>query len=272
MAANVAAGLSEAVKVGTSEYHFTYAHAGVNGYMAAALARAGGVAAPTAFEGDGGFYQLFGAVSRDKLHEYDSAGDVLGRLGSSWQIQEMIYKPYPIYFFNSSLVDGARMIREQDGFDPGEIRSVKVGIGSLAMASGGPNLPPFRNRDSVLGASAFCVGSMLSRGSLSLKDTQDIDAPDILTIIDKTEVEANDGLMTARIEVQTAGGTFTYDSETEGRDYRLPEADIHQIFLDAASNTLAEDHCRELLVLLDHIEELDDVARLVAATGPADAA
>lgn len=269
MAANLAAGLSEAVKVGTSEYHFTYAQAGVNGYMAAALAKAGGVAAPTAFEGDGGFYQLFGAVPREKLHEYDSAGDVLGRLGSSWQIPEMIYKPYPIYFFNSSLVDGAKMIREKDGFSADEIESVKLTIGSLAMASGGPNFPPFRNRDSVLGASAFCVGSMLSRGSLSLKDTQDIDAPDILAIIEKTEIESDDGLMTARIDVQTSKGAFTYDGDSEGRDYRLPEPDIHQIFLEAASNTLSDEHCRELLGLLDRIEELDNVAKLVEATVPA---
>lgn len=266
MAANLAAGLSECVRVGTNEYHFTYGNAGANGYMAAALVRSGAVAAPTAFEGEAGFYQLFGAASRSDLAAHDVVADVGDRLGSDWQITELIYKPYPIYFFNSALVDGAKLIREQDGFDSGAIESIKLTIGSLAMASGGPNRPPFRNRDGVLGASAFCVGSMLSRGSLSLRDTQDVNAPDILGLIDKTAIEDDPGLMTARIVVDTSSGQFTFDADTDGRDYRLPEDDVKQIFLNAASNSLDKEQLARILGVLERVGELEDVGEIVQAT------
>lgn len=266
MGANLTAGLSECVRVGTNEYHFTYGNAGANGYMAAALVRSGAVTAPSVFEGDAGFYQLFGAASRAALAEHDVIGDVCNRLGTDWQITELIYKPYPIYFFNSALVDGAKMIREREGFNPDDIESIRLTIGSLAMASGGPNLPPFRNRDGVLGASAFCVGSMLSRGSLSLKDTQDITAPDILALIDKTVIDDDAGLMTARIMVETSAAEFRFDADSEGRDYRLPESDVKQIFIDAASNSLDGDQCHRILEILENVEDLDDVGKIIGAT------
>jgi 2-methylcitrate dehydratase PrpD len=266
LAVNTTAGLSEAVHVGTSEYHFNVPHASVAGYTAAALARKGAVAAPTAFEGYAGFYQLFGAVPRDELAAHDVVGDVMGHLeGPEWGTAEVIYKPYPVYFFNQSLVDGAKGIRESDGFDPDAIESVRLEIGTFAMASGGPNLPPYADRDNLLGASGFCVASMLLRGSLTLPDTQDVEAPDILGLLDKTEIVGVEGLMTGRIQVRSGGTEFSYDDESEGRDYRLSQEEVEAIYREAAANTYGEEQSERVLALLREVDRLDDVAKLVAA-------
>lgn len=264
---NTTAGLSECVHVGTSEYHFNVPHASVTAYTAAALARKGAVAAPTAFEGYAGFYQLFGAAPRDRLAAHDVVADVLGHLEApGWATAEVIYKPYPVYFFNQSLVDGARKIRESDGFDPEAIDSVKIEIGTFAMASGGPNRPPYADRDNVLGASGFCVGSMLLRGSLGLADTQDVAAPDILGLLERTEIVGVDGLMTARIEVESGGSTFRFDDEREGRDYRLSTDEVEAIYREAAANVYDEEQAERVLGMLREIERLDDVGELVGAT------
>lgn len=266
LAVNTTAGLSECVHVGTSEYHFNVPHASVAGYTAAALARKGAVAAPTAFEGYAGFYQLFGAVPRDKLAAHDVVADVIGHLeGPEWGTAEVIYKPYPVYFFNQSLVDGAKKIRSSEGFDPAAIESVRLEIGTFAMASGGPNRPPYADRDNVLGASGFCVGSMLLRGSLSLPDTQDVEASDILGLLDKTEIVGVEGLMTGRIEVRTPAGEFRFDDDSEGRDYRLPQAEVEDIYRGAAANTYDEEQSERVLDRLRDIDGLEDVGDLVAA-------
>jgi 2-methylcitrate dehydratase PrpD len=266
LAVNTAAGLSECVHVGTSEYHFNVPHASVNAYQTAMLAAKGAVAAPTAFEGYAGFYQLFGAADRDALAAHDVVGDVMGHLeGDEWGAAEVIYKPYPVYFFNQSLVDGAKKIRESDGFDPEAIEAVKLEIGTFAMASGGPNRPPYADRDNVLGASGFCVASMLLRGSLSLTDTQDVAAPDILGLLERTEIEGVDGLMTARIGVKTANGEFRYDDDAEGRDYRLSDDEVEAIYREAAANTYEEEQSERVLSMLREIDDVDDVGDLVAA-------
>lgn len=263
LAVNLTGGLSECVHVGTSEYHFTVPHSSTSAYTAVALARQGAVAAATAFEGHAGFYQLFGAVPRERLAEHDVVGDVIGRLGRQWATPELIYKPYPVYFFNQSLVDGAKKIRAMDGFDPAAIESVKLDIGSFAAASGGPNRPPYANRDNLLGASGFCVDSMLLRGSLTLADTEDVAAPDILALLERTEITSDDGLMTARIVVRTRDGEFRFDDATDGRDYRLPLDEVEEIYRSAASNTYAEAQSERVLERLREIDRLDDVATLV---------
>jgi 2-methylcitrate dehydratase PrpD len=266
LAVNTTAGLSECVHVGTSEYHFNVPHASVNGWVAAALARKGAVAAPTAFEGYAGFYQLFGASPREELAAHDVVGDVLGHLeGPEWGVAEVIYKPYPVYFFNQSLVDGAKKIRESDGFDPAVIDSVRLEMGTFAMASGGPNRPPYADRDNVLGASGFCVASMLQRGALGLAETQDFAAPDILGLLERTEVVGVEGLMTARIHVETAGGSFDFDADTEGRDYRLPTDEVEAIYREAAANVYEDEQSERVLAMLREIEGVDDVGDLVAA-------
>ncbi len=266
LAVNTTAGLSECVHVGTSEYHFNVPHASVNGWVAAALARKGAVAAPTAFEGYAGFYQLFGAAPRDQLAAHDVVGDVLGHLeGPEWGVAEVIYKPYPVYFFNQALVDGAKKIRETDGFDPAAIESVRLEIGTFAMASGGPNRPPYADRDNVLGASGFCAAAMLLRGALGLAETQDVAAPDILGLLERTEVVGVDGLMTARLQVETATGSFDFDADADGRDYRLPTPAVEDIYREAAANVYEAEQAERVLALLREIEDVGDVGELVAA-------
>lgn len=267
LAANFAAGLSECVKVGTSEYHFSVAQASVHAALALALARQGAVAAPTVFEGDGGFYQLFGASDRAELADHDVVGDVCGPLGRVWEIEEMIYKPYPVNFFNQSPIDGARRLREDHGLTGEDVDSVVLEIGTLAAASGGPNRPPYRSRESVLGATGFCVAAMLARGNVGLAETNAYAAPDILGILERTEIKLVDGLMTARLCVRTSDGReLRFDHDADGRDYRLGDAEIQAIFLEAATNAIDEASAQRLLAVLDGIEDVDAFADVMTLT------
>jgi hypothetical protein len=121
LASSFAAGLSEGIRGGTDEYHFIVALASQHAELAASLAQRGAIAAATAFEGDGGFYHLFPGISREDLAGYDSAGDITRRLGHEWGIPQLIYKPYPIHYFNQVFADGALELRARHGLKASEI-------------------------------------------------------------------------------------------------------------------------------------------------------
>ncbi len=266
LAANLAAGLSECIKVGTAEYHFSVAAAGMHGYLAAALARTGAHAAPSSFEGKGGFYHLFAGVPTDKLASYDVAGDVQERLASAWSIDELIFKPYPINYFNSVFVDGARHLARDQGIQANEIDEVVIEVGTLAGFSGAMIRPPFLQRESVLGSTGFLVACMLARGHVTLEDTLDVSAPDIMAIFDKTRILMTDQLVSCRIAVRTASGTSRFDGEVEGRDYRLSEDELGAIASSILPDVLGAERGSELVKSLRMVEGLADISTLIAQT------
>lgn len=266
IAANFAAGLSECFQRGTDDYHYSVGLASQHAYMAAVLASQGAAVAPTCLEGRGGFYQLFGAASREQLAKHDTYGDVLGRLGQEWAIPELIYKPYPVNFFNQVFVDGARRMREQHQLNPEQIRSVRIELGTLAAGAGATLPPPYRNRAGVLASTGFCVASMLTRGTLSLADTLDLDASDIGALLRRTEIVPDSGLATSRIEIETENGTLRFDGETEGMDLRLPEQQIMQIAREAAAPVLSADRLEQLMAALSNVAEADDVNEIMFLT------
>jgi len=267
LGANLAAGLSEPVKFGSTEYHFTVGASPMHGLMAYELARQGGVAADTVFEGDGGFYQLFGAADRADLAEHDCVADVMETLGEVWEIEELIYKPYPVNFFNQSPIDGAAGIRSRNGLTAEDVKSVRLEIGELAAASGGPNRQPYSSRGGVLGATGYCVASMLARGAVGLRETTDYEASDILGILDKTEIVPVEGLMTARIKVETSSGdVYEFDHDEDGRDYRLDMGEIEEIAREAAANVLSDEEADRLVGALSAVEGTEDFAEIMKLT------
>jgi hypothetical protein len=84
-------------------------------------------------------------------------------------------------------------------------------------------------------------------------------------LLERTKVVGVDGLMTARIQVETANGSFDFDADTEGRDYRLPMPEVEDIYRGAAANVYEDEQSERLLAMLRKVEEVDDVADLVAA-------
>jgi len=267
LAANFAAGLSECIRTGTDEYHFIVAQASAHAELAVRLAEGGAISSATSFEGGGGFYHLFAGVAREVLQGHDVPGDVMSRLGTHWGLPELIYKPYPVNYFNQVFADGALDLRTKNNLTASDVTSVRITVGQLASTSGAMVPPPYSTRGGVLGSTRFCVASMLARGTLGLTDTQDLTATDIAGIMEKTEVVAHDGLTTSRVEVSTVDGqTFTFDGDTEGRDYRLSEPEINDIFRQAVSGILPATQLEELLANLSDVAAAGDIRKIMALT------
>jgi 2-methylcitrate dehydratase PrpD len=254
----MAAGPMEPVLVGTGDYHFTVADGNVHGYKAMLLAKHGAVAAPTIFEGPGGFYHRFGEVGPDAL--VGAAEDLERRLGTDWQLQEMVYKPWPVHFFNLVFVDAA--IKLGDSVSADAIEKIDLVIPPNAAVAGGLNLGPYLNRDPIPGATGFLVACGLTRGRCGLADVDDFAAPDIMRLVEKTTVSETDDPY-GSITVTADGTATTFDIETQGRDFRLPMDDIVGIYRDVIRDVLDPEQAERLLSALQAIDSTDDAGELI---------
>ncbi|HEY7966627.1 MAG TPA: MmgE/PrpD family protein [Solirubrobacteraceae bacterium] len=263
LGANLAGGLSECVRVGTSEYHYSVGNASTHGVLAALLAEAGKPAAPASLEGVAGFYQLFGAAPRESLANHDVVGDVMGTLAEGWGVLELIYKPYPVYFFNQPHIDGARALREAHRIDPAAVEAIRITINPLAAASGGLNTSVPGEREAGLGSTAFCVAAMLTRGHVNLADTLAFDDAAIGRLMALTEISPSDSMAAGRIEVDAGGETHVFDAETAGRDYRLGFDDVVAIFHQALDGVLPREQADIIEAEVRRLPDLPDGGLLV---------
>jgi 2-methylcitrate dehydratase PrpD len=263
LGANFAGGLSECVRIGTSEYHYSVGNASTHGVLAALLAEAGKPAAPSALEGPAGFYQLFGAAPREALASHDVAADVMGNLSAGWDVLDLIYKPYPVYFFNQVHIDGARALREAHQISPEAVDAIRITINPLAAASGGLNTRAPGEREAGLGSTAFCVAAMFTRGRMTLADTLAFDDADIGRLMARTTIVPSDSMAAARLEVDAGGETLVFDAETSGRDYRLGFDEVAGIFHQALDGILPREQADAIEAEVRRLPDVPDAGQLV---------
>ena len=110
LAASFAGSLIEGQRTGARDSHFAEAQAARNGVWAASLAAQGFEGAPTALEGDGGFYNAFTGNNKGDL-SYAFTGqvkaefaDIVADLGNHWEVLDVKFKIYPTPSFNQPVV------------------------------------------------------------------------------------------------------------------------------------------------------------------------
>jgi 2-methylcitrate dehydratase PrpD len=118
IAASMGAGLIEANRTGGSikRVHTGWAaHAGVT---AAQLAVEGLTGPPTVFEGRFGFFRAY----TDGTFDVES---LVGDLGTTWQSDQLFYKPYPTNHFTHAGIDAAMALRDELDLDA--VTAIRLG-------------------------------------------------------------------------------------------------------------------------------------------------
>lgn len=264
LSAGFSAGLSEGSRAGTGEYHYLKGLLASHAILAVDLAADGAVAAPSAFEGDGGYYHTFAGVSRADLASFDVAADLRSLLEERWTIPDYVYKPYPANFFNMPFVDAARGFRDERGVRAEDIQSVRLRISEYAANSGGILQPPFTHRGNALASTTFCVGSMLTRGHLVPADTFDTDAPDIVQMCERIQVEIAPDQEAVGLDLTTtAQETMSVGLGGKLSEYRLGEPEVREIARAAAAAVFPEEKVDQLLTRLDELESAESLEPLL---------
>ena len=269
-AANFGAGLTECLRQGTTEYHYSLGNASVNGLLAAQLAASGAEATTNQFEGGSGLYASLLGLSADELGAADLHGRVVGRLGREWGMPEHIYKRYPVHFPSLPFLDAAKTLRERHGIVPEDVQAIRLKINQWVALCDGANLGPYTGLEATRGAVAFQVATMLARGQFGLGVEKEYGAPDIMELVAKSSIDyfddtSNDCWELVRVEVvDKAGTSYVYDSEVEGiPDYRLPMSELRALADDALGRVLDSGTVTTVLDRLETLADCDDVAALV---------
>jgi len=269
-AGNFGAGLTECLRQGTTEYHYSLGNASVMGLLAARLAAAGAEATTNTFEGGSGLYASVTRLSAEQLRAADVYGRVTGLLGRVWGMPEHIYKRYPVHFPCLPFLDAAKTLRERHNLRPEDVQAIRLTINAWVALCDGANLGPYTGREATRGAAALVVATMLARGRYGLEEVKVLNAPDVLELVAKTSIEyfedaSNDSWELVRIEVVDKDGTsYVYDSEVEGiPDYRLPMSELRALAEEALGAVLHASTVSTVLDTLQTLDQCDDVATLV---------
>jgi len=99
-----------------------------NGLFAALMAQEGYAAAPAAIEGKNGWARATG--------HGPVLAEILGDLGTRWEIAKNTYKPYPCGIVMHSVIDASLELRDKHGLTPQDVEHIIVRGDALLLARG----------------------------------------------------------------------------------------------------------------------------------------
>ena len=178
LAAGFAGSLIEGQRTGARDSHFAEAQAARNGIWAATLAAQGFHGAPTALEGDGGFYNAFTGNNRGDL-SYAFTGplkaafaDIVEGLGKRWEILDVKFKIYPTPGFNQPVVWIASEMVAEHGLGADDVEAATLEMNYLERLYPSPRFPqPPAADGSRFGHTDFLLAYTLVNGDYPVLET-----------------------------------------------------------------------------------------------------
>src|SRR5256712_2214518 len=147
LAASFAGSLIEGQRTGARDADFAEAQAARSGMWAASLAAQGFQGAPTALEGDGGFYYAFTGSNKGDL-AYTFTGppradldEIVAGLGRRWEVLDVKFKIYPTPGFNQPVVWLASEMTARHKLAADEIGHITLEMDYLETPYPSPSFP-----------------------------------------------------------------------------------------------------------------------------------
>ena len=217
LAAGTSSGLREFSAAGTTEYAYQPGFAAMNGIVVGGLAAAGAEAALSALDGEAGFYRAFGT---DK-GQYGAR--LCDGLGTSFELEQVSFKPYPICQFHRGFVAAAIELAREAGRRPLEQLVLRLHPFE-ADFYGVRYKGPFASFPQTFMSAPFCAAVAWSRGRVHFADLNDFAAADVLALVPRITIVADPSRprYAPRIEARLQDGETLVREATEGAGaYRL---------------------------------------------------
>jgi 2-methylcitrate dehydratase PrpD len=207
LAASFAGSLIEGQRTGARDADFAEAQAARSGMWAAALAAEGFHGAPTALEGEGGFYSAFTGSHRGDL-TYSFTGplradlaEVVADLGRRWEILDVKFKIYPTPGFNQPVVWLAHELTARHQLKADDIDRVTLELNYLETLYPSPRFPrPPAADGSGFGRTAYMLAATLVMGDYPVLERNVEDPRDGGAVFDH-ETAARVAALQKRVEV-----------------------------------------------------------------------
>lgn len=243
------------------------------------LAREGYRTNPTLFEGDNGYW----VAMRSNKPNYEV---LTGELGKKWWIMESAIKPYPSCRYNHNPVDLFKKVVSDHGITIGEIERVTFKC-SPAVASPVHQWCEREPRDSY--GAQFSIPHCIAMAAFNVpvgpqwQTPESINDPKVKEFRQKVYLEAEpqflkviadqrDDLFPKRMPVSievVANGNAYRDGRDMSRgdpwspETRYTDEDVRSKFIANAANVLSYKVIRELIDVVDRLEEVDSVGSIM---------
>lgn len=263
-AASFAFGTTESLAQGTMEWRYQEGVAARNGMIAALLAKEGAIAAPTALEGNKGFYKAFAGVN-------ENLNGITANFGKVWETLNALIKLYPTCIQNNSHVHNAINLAVENDIDPTNIKSILVEMNSFESNYPGHRFwGPFVSQGQTLNSVPFCVSISLLDRRLNYDDLLLFEDPRILKMVNRVQVEGKDdvNLLCSRITVEMEDGKiYTRKLDVTEEFYNLDyKTDVEMIRKMADEIPLTMEQIDGLIETIANLETVTDVDQLIQWT------
>lgn len=255
IAANTSSGLNEWPHSGGSEMYFHPGFAASNAIRAIELAEAGAFASETILEGEAGLFAAFGRrAAPDRI--------LLFKEGEP-EIMAVYNKPAPACNFAQTASQAALRAVAELG-SAGDIAAISIRVpDAAARYPGCDSKGPYRNALQAKMSIPFSVAATLARGALEEDNYAEIGRPDILRLVDLTELRSDAQFTAAFPEKQGAEVSIRLRNDRTIRT-RLDDVvaatpdDIRARFHRAASEAVGVARASRLERLIESCESLPD--------------
>ena len=212
LAASFAGSLIEGQRTGARDADFAEAQAARSGMWAASLAAQGFQGAPTALEGDGGFYYAFTGSNRGDL-AYTFTGapkadldEIVADLGRRWEVLDVKFKIYPTPGFNQPVVWLASEMTSRHKLAADEIEHITLEMNYLETLYPSPRFPrPPAPDGSGFGRTAYMLAYTVIAGDYPVLE-RNVEDPRDAGASSGAELAARVAALQRRVEIIGAVG------------------------------------------------------------------
>ncbi len=260
IAANTSSGLNEWPHAGGSEMYFHPGFAARNAIAAIELAEAGAYASETILEGEAG---LFAAYRRQP------APAVIALFAGEPEIMTVYNKPVPACNFAQTAAQAA--LRAAQEFHTSEdIETISILVPEAAARYPGcDSRGPYRNALQAKMSIPFSVAAVLAHGEIEEDNYAEIDHPEILRLVDRTDLR-RDPAFTAAFPAKQGAEVVVALRNGKTIRHRLENviaatpAEIRARFRQAAAGVVGDKRALQLEELVDGCEQLVDASVIAA--------
>ena len=228
------------------------AHGGV---VAVTLAEAGIIGPESVFEGEHGFYQAFAGG-----HDTARLAEQLATLGTTWEVENLTFKPYPCGSIAHPYMDCALRLRERHRVDPAQIVAIRCRtapgpVPRLWEPLAAKHAPP--NGYAAKFSLPYLIATMLVRGRAGLAEFRDaaVRDPDVLRVASRVTYELDPSIDYPRkfvgdVRIRLASGEELVEHQDHSRggpEHPVTRAELEGKFRGNAGLVLDAGRIEELI-------------------------
>ncbi len=263
LAATQASGLRE--MLGSMAKSLHVGSAASHGLWSALLAEKGFTSSTQALEAKRGFASVLAG-------KYDLSKATDG-LGQSYMLLRNGLKPYACGVVAHPTIDGVRRLRQKYGLKPDDVAEIETKVNPLVLELMGKEQPRtgLEGKFSVF----FCAAIALIEGNAGQSQFTDakVVRPDVIALRDRVRAAVTPGIGVEQAEVTIRtndGQKFTERVEAASGTPANPLSDDDLVakFMDLVSPILPRNNAEQIMDLVWHLEEADDLSRLIKLATP----